>query len=263
MPTVSVDGRNIRYEESGSGEPLLLLHGGQSDRHQYDLFRPLMGAGIRAIAYDQRDTCENVHEGSPPYTFRDMAEDCANFLTAIGLEKAHVMGTSFGGAIAMMTAIHFPERVQSLVLAATFPSFAMAEPLGIQATTGRDAAAIRRFAIDHMTTPGTRGNDVRVAETEAAVRPGPPEAVERRMSAARNHDCREDLHRIKAPTLVMRGEEDPFISTATAAWTAERIDGARLVLVSQAGHSLTRHHRLIVAPIIREFVLSHPIYTVA
>src|SRR3546814_20375634 len=97
------------------------------------------------------------------------------------------------------------------------------------------------------------------SEPRASIRPGPPAAVERRMSAARAHDCRGDLHRIVAPTLVVRGEEDPFISTATAAWTVDQIKDAKLVLVPEAGHSLTRHHREGVAPIIRDFVLSHPI----
>src|SRR3546814_9754848 len=52
---------------------------------------------------------------------------------------------------------------------------------------------------------------------------------------------------------------DLFISTATAAWTVDQIKDAKLVLVPEAGHSLTRHHREGVAPIIRDFVLSHPI----
>ncbi|WP_052730288.1 alpha/beta fold hydrolase [Sphingomonas sp. SRS2] len=260
MATVSVKGRDIGYEESGSGEPLILIHGGQSDRHQFDLFRPLMEKGIRAIAYDQRDTRENLYEGAPPYTTRDLAEDCANFLDAMGLSKAHIMGTSYGGLIAMMTAIHFPERVQSLILAATTPSFAMAEPVVTQATGNRDAAAIEQFSLRHVGgSDDVDADPVRVAETKAAIRPGPPEAVARRMSAARQHECRDDLHRITAPTLVLRGGADPFISDATAAWTAGQIDGAKLVLVPDAGHSLTRHHRAQVAPIVCEFVLNNKI----
>jgi 3-oxoadipate enol-lactonase len=260
MATVSVDGHKICYEETGSGEPLILIHGGQSDRHQFDLFQPLLGEGIRSIAYDQRDTRDNSYEGSPPYTTRDLAEDCANFLTAMGIEKAHLMGTSYGGLVAMMTAIHFPKRVQSLILAATTPSFAMAEPLVTQATGNRDAAAIERFSLKHVAAADAVDSDpARVAETRAAIRPSTPEAVERRMSAARTHECRDDLHRIKAPTLVLRGGIDPFISEATAAWTADHIAGATLLVVPDAGHSLTRHHREQVSPIVREFVLDHKI----
>lgn len=260
MVTISVQGRDIGYEESGSGEPLILIHGGQSDRHQFDLFRPLLGEGIRAIAYDQRDTRENVYEGAPSYTTRDLAEDCVNFLDAMGVSKAHVMGTSYGGLIAMMTAIYFPDRVQSLVLAATTPSFSMAEPLVTQATANRDAAEIQRFSLQYVGGSDAVDTDpIKLAETKAAIRPGSPEAVARRMSAARQHECRDDLHRIAAPTLVLRGGADPFISEATAAWTANQIDGAELVLVPDAGHSLTRHHRNQVSPIVRNFVLNNKI----
>src|SRR3546814_5124331 len=125
----------------------------------------------------------------------------------MGIEKAHVMGTSYGGTIAMMTAIHFPERVQSLVLAATTPSFAMAEPIVSQATAGRDASAIENFSLQHMIKLGAADSDVRTAETRAANRPGPPAAGERRMSAAPAHDCHCELHRnVDAPAEV-RGED--------------------------------------------------------
>src|SRR3546814_17359622 len=147
-----------------------------------------------------------------------------------------------------MTSIHFPVRVQSLVLAATTPIFSMAEPIVSQATAGRDASAIENFSLQHMIKPGAADSDVRTAETRAAIRPGPPAAVERRMSAARAHDCRGDLHRIGAPTLVVRGEEDTFISTATAAWHVDQIKGAKPGLETGAGHMLKLKHRRGVGP---------------
>src|SRR3546814_16152294 len=82
------------------------------------------------------------------------------------------------------------------------------------------------------------------------------------MSAARANDCRGDLHRIVAPTLVVRGEEDPFISTATAAWTVDHINDAKLVLVPEAWHSLKRHPCAGGSPITRTFVLIHPTLTI-
>src|SRR3546814_2486126 len=107
MATVSVNGRSIGYEESGYGDPLILIHGGQSDRHQFDLFRPLLGDRIRAIAYDQRDTRENIYEGASSSTLYDLAQDRVDFLAAMGIETDHVMGPSYGASIAMMPAITF------------------------------------------------------------------------------------------------------------------------------------------------------------
>src|SRR3546814_4962623 len=115
MATVSVNGRSIGYEESGYGDPLILIHGGQSDRHQFDLFRPLLGDRIRAMAYDQRDTRENIYEGESPYTIYNLPQDCVDFLAAMGIEKAQVLGTSYGGPIAWMTRIHFLDGVKDPV----------------------------------------------------------------------------------------------------------------------------------------------------
>src|SRR3546814_20991557 len=111
----------------------------------------------------------------------------------------------------MMTSIHFPERVQSLVLAATTPSFAMAEHIVSQATAGRDASAIENFSLQHMIKPGAADSDVRTAETRPAIRPCPPAAADRRMSAARAHACRGEPHPLVAPTLVVPRGEDHFI----------------------------------------------------
>src|SRR5690606_36417624 len=143
---------------------------------------------------------------APQYGFHDHAQDCVDFMNAMGIEKAHVMGTSYGGMIAMTTAIDFPERVHSLILSSTTASFEMAEPLATQATSSeRSADEIQQFSMQHMVTAGTVDREAKMAETKAAVRPGPPEAVARRMAAARGHDVRGDLHRIKAATMVLVG----------------------------------------------------------
>src|SRR3546814_11694034 len=133
----------------------------------------------------------------------------------------------------------------------------MAEPIVSQATAGRDASAIENFSLQHMIKPGAADSDVRTAETRAAIRPGPPAAVERRMSAALAHACRGDLHRIVAPTLVGRGEGHPFISPAPSAWTVDPIPGAKLVLVTEAAQSSTRPPRSWWARVFRYFVLGH------
>jgi len=255
MTRVSVNGLMTAYVESGDGEPLILIHGGQSDRRQFDVFRPLLGEGIRAIAYDQRDAPDQPYEGGP-YSIRDHAEDCAAFLTAIGLEKAHLMGTSYGGTVAMMTAILFPDRVQSLILSSTTPSWDMTEPVVADTTSERDPAAIERFMLEKLITPEAIDQDpVLVSETKAAIRARPAEAIARRMAAVLTHDCRDDLRLIQSPTLVLHGEDDPLISARTAAWTAEHIDGAELRVLPDSRHGLTLQHRARTAEIVRSFVL--------
>ena len=260
MAIITANEIDIRYTESGAGEPLVLIHGGQSDRCQFDVFRPLLGEGIRAIAYDQRDSPQTPYE-LRAYSMQDHAEDCAAFLTALGLEKAHLMGESYGGAVAMVTAISFPGRVQSLILAATTPSWTMAEPIVEQAVAELDPGAIERAMLERAITPSAIDDDpILVNEIRAAFRPRSPEATGRRMSAIRQHDCRDRLSEIQAPTLILHGDEDPLISAKTAEWTAEHIRGAHLALLPGSRHGLTFQHRRRTAELVRSFVLENSLY---
>lgn len=248
------------YIESGAGEPLLLLHGGTSDRHQYDLFRPLFGDGIRAIAYDQRDTRDNPSVGDE-YAIRDLAGDCVDFLDALNIEKCHIFGASYGGTIAMSLAIHYPTRVQSLVLAGTTPSFAMGDPKKVaRVTSESDPAAIQRFMLQQAITPEAIEHDAKlVDETLSVIRPASPERVARRMKAASTFDAREDLGKIRAPTLVMHGDDDPVISLDTAVWMAAQIPGAEFTVLNGSRHGITIQHRERTANLVRQFVMKHPL----
>lgn len=257
MSRLSVNNRPVDFIVSGTGEPLILLHGGQSDHHQFDGFRLLLGNDISAIAYDQRDSPELPYEDGD-YGMRDHADDCAAFIKAMGLGRAHLMGTSYGGAVAMMTAIHHPELVNSLILAATTPSWSMFEPRVLQGAASRDAAATERFMLEALITPDAIDNDpALVAEIKAGLCPRKPRALERRMAAIAAHECRDDLGRIRAPTLVLHGDEDPLISPQTATWMAQHIPGAELRLLSGSRHGLTVQHRERTADLTRAFVLAH------
>jgi 3-oxoadipate enol-lactonase len=257
MPRITANGIHISYVESGSGEPLVLAHGGESDRHQFDIFRPLLGDGIRAIAYDQRDSVDTPYQGEA-YGMLDHANDCAAFIAALGLERAHVMGTSYGGCVAMMTAIHHPGLVQSLIVAAAPPASVMTEPFRHTIDYPQGPGAIERLILESTITPDAIDHDPKlVAEVKSAIRVREPESHGRRMGVLAAYDCRDDLGRIQAPTLVLIGAEDPLVSPETAAWMTERIPGAELRLLEGSRHGLTLQHRQRTADIARAFVLAH------
>lgn len=246
------------HVESGSGEPLVLVHGGEGDRHQFDLFRPLLGDGVRALAYDQRDTPDNPYAGQAAYSMRDLASDYVAFIRSLGLERAHVLGTSYGGVVAMTIAIHFPDSVQSLILACTTPSYKLIEPPTVEVTSRADPDTIVRILIEQEIPRELLENDPRLAdEIRATIRPGAADGVERRMAAARAHEARDELRLIKAPTLVLHGEDDPFVKPELAVLMAEQIPGAELEIFPGVRHSLTTTHRRATAPRVRKFVLEH------
>src|SRR5690606_36572922 len=144
--------------ESGSGEPLVLMHGGNADRCQFDVFRPLLGPGIRAIAYDQRDSPDSPCEALA-YTADDHALDAALLIEALGFESVHVMGTSYGGIVAMTLAIQHPVRVKSLVLGATAPSISLFQVPDLTAIRAQGPEAVERFMLGTVVSPDVIDTD--------------------------------------------------------------------------------------------------------
>ena len=106
---------NHFFLEKGQGEPLILLHGNGEDctyfQGQIDVFSEL----YHVYAMDTRGH-GRTPRGSRPFTIRQFAEDLLGFMDAHQIEKAHLLGFSDGGNIAMVFAIQHPERVNRLIL---------------------------------------------------------------------------------------------------------------------------------------------------
>lgn len=105
----------LYYREAGEGFPLLLLHGnGENGRyfeHQMEYFKDR----YRVIAPDTRGHGQSPR-GEKPFTIRQFAEDLREFMDERGIEKAHILGFSDGGNIALVFAMKYPRRVDHLIL---------------------------------------------------------------------------------------------------------------------------------------------------
>lgn len=248
----------VAYSESGSGEPLILLHGGESARLQYDGFRPLLGDGIRAIAYDQRDTGESVNPASP-YGIADLARDCAALIRGLGYERAHVFGASFGGMIALQLAITVPEVVHTLTLGATLSRVPFDPGSAVGDITSRSPSQRDREMLDFVLSPAGQACEELVAETMAALVHRPEDADARRLDAIRTFDVTSRLPEITVPTLLVYGAEDLLATPAEGRTIAAAIPGARFEVIPKLRHGITLEGKLILAALLREFVRSHPL----
>jgi pimeloyl-ACP methyl ester carboxylesterase len=117
MSYADVNGLSLHYEEHGSGEPLVLLHGGIGAGEMFGAILPELSAGRRVITVDLQG-----HGGTAdvdrPLRPELMADDIAALLDHLGLEQADLMGYSLGGLVGLRTAIQHPERIRRLVLVA-------------------------------------------------------------------------------------------------------------------------------------------------
>jgi 3-oxoadipate enol-lactonase len=246
MPyATSADGTRIHYEVHGTGDPVLLIMGLGSNAYGWQRTIPWLSEHYQAIAFDNRGTGRSdVPRGA--YTVAQMADDAAAVLDAAGHQRAHVIGASLGGMIAQRLAIAHPRRLRSLVLVCTTPG-------GPHATraSGEVTAALTQAAEDPATAhrrnawflygADTRSNHPERIEEDIAARtkiPTTGTGYFGQLQAALRHDAWDELPAVAVPTLVVHGDADLLIPTQNGERLAERISGARLVLIPGAGHML-------------------------
>jgi len=114
MSYADVNGLSLYYEEHGSGEPLVLLHGGLGAGEMLAPLIPPLAAGRRVIAVDLQGHGRTA-DVDRPLAPESLADDIAALIAHLGLERADVMGYSLGGLVALRTAIQHPDRVRRLV----------------------------------------------------------------------------------------------------------------------------------------------------
>jgi len=128
MPKITVGGLDINYKILGSGEPLLLIIGLSFSLLDWGTeFPNLLAEHYQVILFDNRDAGE-TSQAIAPYTLVDMTTDTAGLLNALNIPKAHVLGVSMGGMIAQHLALHFPDKVNKLILGCTMAGGSCSQP---------------------------------------------------------------------------------------------------------------------------------------
>jgi pimeloyl-ACP methyl ester carboxylesterase len=276
---MAINGVDLWVEEQGppDGAALLLIAGSDATtlRWPASLVAPLVAAGFRTISYDHRDcgSSEKI-DADMPYRLDALAGDAIGVLDASGVERAHVVGYSMGGAIAQLLALDHPDRVASLVLVSSTPGLGD-ERLSFATEWFVDRMAERLFAAPPRT------HDERVAWIVELYRmlAGPrypfDEARQRAVAEAELARCwypesghgiavgssasRLDmLARILAPTLVVHGDADPVFPLDHARALAAAIPAARLVVVDGLGHEVPAAFGASLAELVLDHIGSEP-----
>lgn len=273
---IASNGSHLEVVDDGptGGETVLLVMGlgMQLTAWPDRLVRDLVRRGLRVLRLDNRDAGLSTSfdaAGMPNlvsatlryalrrpvptvYTLADMARDAVGVLDALGIARVHVCGASMGGMIAQHLAASHPERVASLTLVMTSSGARHLPP---------PRAPVRRLMMRRV--PATAPRDAIVAHLEriwlAIASPGHPpdrDELRRRLVAtverawrpagtarqlvaiAADGDRPALLRRIRAPTQVVHGEDDPLIPVAAALDLHERIAGSTLDRVPGMGHDL-------------------------
>jgi len=268
---VPANGIEIAYETFGQpdGRPVLLVMGlgTQMLAWHEDFCRELASRGCFVVRYDNRDAglSTHLHDAPAPdvmaalggdlssasYTVDDLADDAAGLLDALDLASAHVMGVSMGGMIAQSLAARHVKRVLSLTSIMSTPSPQIGPPTA-EATaallappvTSREEAVERAVATYRVIgSPGYPLDEpwLRGIAGQAYDRAYDPVGVMRQLMAIQaGGDRTASLAGVRAPALVVHGEDDPLVGVAGGRATAAALPEAELLVLPGMGHNLPR-----------------------
>jgi pimeloyl-ACP methyl ester carboxylesterase len=241
LRNVEANGLSIGYSIRGSGPPLVLVHGGEADHSMFSVLSKQLAAHFTVIAYDQRDsgTTRDLSDSPRDYCLADMGDDAAEFIKALGYNRAHVFGTSLGGHIAQVLAARHPDRVDRLILGSTWLAGqglmavnpGVAEQMSVWRTDlGRYAPDIasKFFSEDYL-----RAHPERIDMFRGSRRT-PEQNTRRARLLGVPYAIRDG--EIAVETLLLMGEKDALIPNAATKAVAAILREPRVQVIAGVGH---------------------------
>jgi len=242
MPHVSIGDAEIYYEEEGRGPTLMLVPGLGGQGAFWGPQVRDFARDFRVIVHDHRGAGRSTHSRIQ-YSVDQMAADTVALMDRLGVDRAHYVGHSTGGAIGQTIAQDHPGRLQSLVLSATWAGqdayFRRCFETRKELLLHRGFESYWRASVVMLRPPQwISENDALLQEEmkRLAAAPPPVEVLASRIDAIVRFDRRARLGEIRCPTLVVVAGDDaltpPFYSRELAA----KIPGAKLAVLSTGGH---------------------------
>ena len=266
---IEVDGISVHYQEAGyASDPLvLLIHGFSSSTLVWSrVFLSLAEQGFRVIALD---LLGHGYSGKPrkaEYTIKSQARMLVRFLDQLDVEQAHVVGSSYGGAVAASCALDYPERVRRLVM--------------VGAVTNNDPTKyllLRLFSspvVGDIVSPLLIGSRTLLRRRMKRVYERHAWVLDERRVEARHRPLRaantqralirtvrlwdanriaRDAHLINHPTLLVWGDKDPEVPLRNGENLHEEIEGSRLIVFRNCGHLPHEEYPIGFTEVVAEF----------
>ncbi|MBL8698313.1 MAG: alpha/beta fold hydrolase [Alphaproteobacteria bacterium] len=265
VKTTIIPGRpRLAVDEAGDGKLLVFMHGIGGNRTNWRDQVPVFGEKFRAVAWDARGYGDS-DDYDGPLDFADFSADLVRVLDHYGARKALLCGLSMGGRIAQDFYERHPDRVAAMVLVATMPSFGEGltdaqraefirlrkEPL----VNGKEPKDIAPVVAKTLLGPGASAEsfDRLVASMTALHKESYIKTIEASMGYRRT----TAMAAIKAPVLLIFGEEDKLTTPATGKRMHAAIPGSRYVEIAGAGHLVNIEEPRQFDAAVMPFLLEH------
>jgi pimeloyl-ACP methyl ester carboxylesterase len=246
MPKVKVNDITMHYEQQGSGEPLVLIPYLAADNACYAFQVAEYAKHFTCISVDPRGAGE-TDKPAGTYTTELFADDVAGFMSAIGVEKAHISGLSLGAAVGMWLAAKYPAKVKTLSL---HSGWTKTDPFLKTAVEGWQIMAQALGSVPEMVIKGifpwcftpelyaAKPDYIQALADFVRGRPVQPvDAFMRESGAVIAHDAEAQLGNIQAPTQITFGKYDMVTSTRFAEPMTTHIKHSELVIFEGCSHA--------------------------
>jgi len=244
--TADANGIKTNYLEAGKGDPVVLIHGsgpGVTSYANWRLVLPALAENFRVVAPDMVGFGFSERPANIEYGVQTWADQVVGLMDTLELPKAHLVGNSFGGAIALRIATQHPDRVGKLVLMGSMGvPFPITE--GLERVWGYEPSFENmRKVLDVFAYSRELVND-ELAEVRyrGSIQPGFQESFAAMFPAPRQRwveamcTPEDEIRRLPHRTLIVHGREDQVIPVQTSLRLEELIDNADLSVFSHCGH---------------------------
>jgi pimeloyl-ACP methyl ester carboxylesterase len=250
---VEIDGATVHFQEFGdAADPtLLLIHGFTASAYVWKTVAPaLADEGFHIVAVDLIGFGYSDKPASFDYTIASQARMISRFMNRLGIGRATVVGSSYGGAVAVTLALDYPERVEKLVLvdavindeATNHPIMRLARIPGLGEVITPflvDSKAFMKFRMQGTLAP-VNHHLITKDRIESVIRPlHAKDGHNAVLKAGRNWDANrieKDAHLVNHPTLIIWGEEDNVIPIENGEKLYNSVLNSRFVVLKNCGH---------------------------
>ncbi len=245
---MSLDGARLHYHDEGQGTPIILLHGTAASLHTWDGWATQLSKSHRVLRLDLPGFGLTGPNSTNTYTIEYYSNLLLHFLDSLGIEKAHIAGSSLGGQIAYDFAASHPKRVQKLILVsptgvtnANDKSISMPFLMAQTPLLKHSLKYITPRFIVEKSLKEVYGDDSRLTSDaitlshDMLLRKGNREAFIARMNTT-DKDNLHKLAQVQAPTLILWGEADAWVPASDATTFLQSIKGSQLRKYADAGH---------------------------
>jgi 2-hydroxymuconate-semialdehyde hydrolase len=261
---IDAGGLATNYHDVGSGRPVLFIHGsgpGVSAWANWRLAVPVLARGRRVVAPDMAGFGFTERKPATTYSMDLWVGQAIGLLDALGIERADLVGNSFGGAVSLALAIRHPERVRRLVLMGSVGvefelTPALDEIWGYTPSFENMRQMMNYFAFDR----GLVNDELARLRYEASIRPGFQESYAAMFPAPRQRwiaslaSAESDISALPHETLVLHGRDDQVIPVATSLKLLSLIPRSQLHVFGRCGHWTQIEHAGRFCQLVESFL---------